>query len=66
MPTRNQMARRLDRSACCITVSVNGVLVTDVIDPNRRHAAGHLALQSPPDGALVRYRNIEVRDLGGL
>jgi len=46
-----------------ITIAVNGVVVTDFIDPERRHASGHVALQQHNDGSVVHYKDIEVREL---
>ncbi len=46
-----------------LQVFVNGVLVSDVIDPERRHSHGHIALQQHHDGSVVEFRKIEVREL---
>jgi hypothetical protein len=46
-----------------VTISINGVVVTDYLDTERRHVAGHIALQQHHEGSMVFYRDIEVRDL---
>ncbi|MFT7464209.1 MAG: hypothetical protein ACI9EF_002558, partial [Pseudohongiellaceae bacterium] len=45
-----------------ITVSINGVVVSDVIDTARSHESGHIVLQQHHDGALIRLHNVEVRE----
>jgi glucose/arabinose dehydrogenase len=47
-----------------LRVWVNGVLTGDVVDPERRHAAGHVALQQHHDGSVVEFRDVRVRELG--
>lgn len=44
-----------------ITIGVNGVTVVDHIDPNRRHKAGHIALQQHHEGGYVRMRDLRVK-----
>lgn len=46
-----------------ITIAVNGVVVTDHLDTERRHAAGHIALQQHHDGSRVRFTDLRVRVL---
>jgi hypothetical protein len=46
-----------------VTIRVNGVVVSDFVDTERRHASGHVAFQQHHDGSVVEYRNIEVREL---
>jgi len=46
-----------------ITVRVNGVVVSDYLDTERRHTRGHVALQQHHEGSEVEYRDIEVLDL---
>ncbi len=46
-----------------ITIAINGVRVVDFIDTERRHAAGHVALQQHHEGSVVDYRDLEVRVL---
>lgn len=46
-----------------ITVRLNGVVVSDFVDGERRHARGHVALQQHHDGSVVEYKHIEVLDL---
>lgn len=45
-----------------LRVWVNGVLTSDVVDPERRHAAGHVALQQHHDGSVVEFRDVRVRE----
>jgi hypothetical protein len=45
-----------------VTIRVNGVVITDFIDAERRHAAGHIALQQHDPGSVVQYRRVEVRE----
>lgn len=45
-----------------LTTAVGGVVVADVIDPERRHRRGHIALQQHHDGSEVAYRRLEVRE----
>ncbi|MGQ0552620.1 MAG: family 16 glycoside hydrolase [Planctomycetota bacterium] len=45
-----------------LTISVNGVVITDFIDTERRHAQGHVALQQHHEGSVVEFRRIEVRE----
>ncbi len=46
-----------------VTIALNGVVVTDFTDTERRHASGHIALQQHNDGSVVEFRSIEVREL---
>jgi glucose/arabinose dehydrogenase len=46
-----------------ITVKLNGVVVSEYLDKERRHKRGHVALQQHHDGSEVEYRDIEVLDL---
>ena len=46
-----------------VTIRINGVVVTDFVDPERRHASGHVALQQHDEGSTVSYKDIEVREL---
>jgi hypothetical protein len=48
-----------------LRVWVNGVLTGDVVDAQRRHAAGHVALQQHHEGSVVEWRDIRVREPGG-
>lgn len=45
-----------------VTIAVNGVVVADFTDPERRHAAGHVALQQHHDGSVVELRRLELRE----
>jgi hypothetical protein len=46
-----------------VTIAVNGVVVTDFLDVERRHAAGHVTLQQHDAGSTVEIRRLEVREL---
>lgn len=46
-----------------IQVRVNGILVSDVLDPERRHTSGHVALQQHHEGSVLEVRDLAVRDL---
>jgi glucose/arabinose dehydrogenase len=46
-----------------ITIAVNGVVITDFVDAERRHALGHVALQQHNDGSTVECRRLEVREV---
>jgi len=46
-----------------LAVRVNGVLVSEALDPERRHAEGHVALQHHHDGSVVEFASVEVRVL---
>jgi len=46
-----------------LTIAVNGVVVTDFVDTERKHTAGHIALQQHNDGSVVEFRSLEVREL---
>ena len=46
-----------------VTIRVNGVVVVDHLDRERKHAAGHVALQQHHEGSIVHYKEIEVREL---
>ncbi len=45
-----------------VTIAVNGVVITDFVDPERRHAAGHVALQQHHEGSLIEVRRLELRE----
>lgn len=45
-----------------VTIAVNGVVITDFLDAERRHALGHVALQQHNDGSVVECRRLEVRE----
>ncbi|HVS17956.1 MAG TPA: family 16 glycoside hydrolase [Planctomycetota bacterium] len=55
---------RDEPSGTRLSVWVNGVQTSDVVDPERRHAAGHVALQQHHDGSQVEWRDVRVRELG--
>ena len=46
-----------------LTVWVNGVQTSDVVDPQRLHASGHVCLQQHHDGSQVEWRDVRVREL---
>lgn len=46
-----------------LTVWVNGVQTSDVVDPERLHATGHVCLQQHHDGSQVEWRSVRVREL---
>ena len=46
-----------------VSIRVNGVLVAEFVDAERRHASGHVAFQQHHDGSVVEYRDVAVRDL---
>lgn len=46
-----------------VVIRVNGVVVVDHLDTERKHASGHIAFQQHHEGSEVRYRNVEVREL---
>jgi len=46
-----------------IVIRVNGVVVTDFLDTERRHARGHVALQQHHEGSVLEVRALEVREL---
>jgi hypothetical protein len=45
-----------------ITIRVNGVVVVDHLDRERRHERGHVAFQQHHEGSVVHYRDVEVRE----
>jgi len=46
-----------------VTIRVNGVVVTDYLDAERRHAKGHVALQQHHEGSRVEVKELAVREL---
>jgi hypothetical protein len=46
-----------------IVIRVNGVVVTDFVDTTRKFSRGHVALQQHHEGSVVRYKDVEVREL---
>ncbi len=46
-----------------ITVRINDVVVNDFVDRERKHARGHFAFQQHNDGSVVRFKDVEVREL---
>jgi glucose/arabinose dehydrogenase len=45
-----------------VTIRVNGVVISDFVDAERRHAAGHVALQQHHDGSVIEVRKLELRE----
>jgi glucose/arabinose dehydrogenase len=45
-----------------ITILVNGVVVTSYVDHERRHAAGHIALQQHNQGSVLQVERLEIRE----
>ena len=54
---------REEEAGTHITISVNGVLITDHVDPERRYRSGHVALQQHHEGSVVQFRDVRVRVL---
>ena len=46
-----------------VVIRVNGVVFTDYVDTERRHASGHLALQQHHDGSVLEVKEMRVREL---
>jgi hypothetical protein len=46
-----------------LTILVNGIIITDFVDRERRHAQGHIALQQHHEGSIIECRSLEVRGL---
>ena len=46
-----------------VTIRVNGVIVNDFVDTERRHASGHVILQQHHEGSVVEIGGLEVREL---
>jgi len=46
-----------------VTIRVNGVVVVDYVDAERKHAAGHVAFQQHHEGSIVNYKEVEVREI---
>ena len=44
-----------------IEIRVNHVLITSFVDPERRHARGHVALQQHHEGSVVEVKRLAVR-----
>jgi hypothetical protein len=57
-----QVTCRDETAGTHVQIRVNGVLVTDFVDAERRHASGHVAFQQHHDGSVIRVREVEVRD----
>ncbi|MFT7677397.1 MAG: hypothetical protein ACI8QC_001375 [Planctomycetota bacterium] len=46
-----------------ITIRVNGVIVNDFVDAERRHGPGHIAIQQHHEGSRIEGRDILIREL---
>jgi len=46
-----------------VTISVNGVVITDYVDEARSHASGHVAIQQHHETSVVEVRDLYVREL---
>lgn len=46
-----------------IAITVNGALISEFVDPERRHGAGHIALQQHHEGSRIEAKNIMIRIL---
>jgi hypothetical protein len=46
-----------------LAVAINGIVVAEWTDPERRSASGHVALQQHHEGSVVEYRAVAVRQL---
>ncbi len=46
-----------------IVLQVNGVTVVDHLDPERRHARGHIALQQHHEGSVIEAKDLWIREL---
>ncbi|NOT28961.1 MAG: DUF1080 domain-containing protein, partial [Planctomycetes bacterium] len=46
-----------------ITIQINGVTFVDHVDPERRHARGHIALQQHHEGSLIEAKDLWIREL---
>lgn len=44
-----------------IKVTLNGVLITDFVDPHARSLRGHIGLQNHHGGSKVQFRNIQIK-----
>ncbi|MHC5210283.1 MAG: family 16 glycoside hydrolase [Planctomycetota bacterium] len=58
-----RIAARETETGTHLTVKVNGIVVAEWTDPERRHPTGHIALQQHHQGSVVEYRAVEVREL---
>ncbi len=46
-----------------VSIAVNGIVISDFLDVERRHAAGHLALQQHHEGSVIECAGLWVREL---
>ncbi len=46
-----------------VTIRVNGVTFVDFVDPERRHASGHVALQQHHVGSVIEAKDLWIREL---
>jgi hypothetical protein len=58
-----QVTCRDEPAGVHITIRVNGIVVNDFIDKDRKHASGHVAFQQHNEGSVVHFKDVEVREL---
>ncbi len=46
-----------------ITIQIDGVTFVDHVDPERRHARGHIALQQHHEGSVIEAKDLWIREL---
>jgi hypothetical protein len=46
-----------------VVIRVNGVVVNDVVDAERRHARGHIAIQQHHEGSRIEVKELFVKEL---
>lgn len=46
-----------------ITLSINGIRVTEYVDTQKRHTSGHIAFQQHHEGSVVELMDIQIREL---
>ena len=46
-----------------VKVSIDQVLVTQFVDPDRTYTRGRISLYHPGDGTIVEFRKIEIKQL---
>ena len=46
-----------------IVIRVNGVVITDYLDTERRHGPGHIALQQHHETSVIEVRALSIREL---
>lgn len=46
-----------------ITIQIDGVTFVDHVDPERRHARGHIAIQQHHEGSVIEAKDLWIREL---